>query len=202
MLATAMAVLVVMAGTAWGGTPDPDLSNVPNVLYIPGGTMEYVVHVESTEGPIDSAVVQLVFSAEAAGLICWCSGQSQPLIESTTNANGDASFFIAAGGCINPDSLVAADPPVEVIVNGFSLAEVGCVSPDAVDNNATYPWQGWDTEGICSAQTSDAILHTPPFSLGTYSFCSDLNGDNAVGLDDAILATPSLSLGFSCSQAP
>jgi hypothetical protein len=195
-----MAVLVVMAGTAWGGTPDPNLSVVPNVLFVPGGTLEYTVHIESTEGPIDSAVVQLVFSGEAAGLICWCNGQSEPLIESTTNASGDASFFIAAGGCVDPDSVTVS--PVEVIVNGFSLTFVGCVSPDAVDANATYPWNGWNPGGTCSAQTADAIYHTPNFSLGTYDFCSDMDSNGVVGLGDAIVATPSLSQGNACSQAP
>ena len=62
------------------------------------------------------------------------------------------------------------------------------MSPDAADANAVLPWQGWDPEGQCSAGFSDAILHTPPFALGNYSFCSDLDSDGFVSLGDAIMA--------------
>jgi len=194
-----------MVGTAWGAVPDPENSIIPNVVFVPGGTMEYVVHIESTTGPIDSALVQLIFASgvepdASSKIICWCSGQSQPLVEATTNASGDASFFIAAGGCVDPDSVSV--PPVEVVVNGFSLGFVGCVSPDAVDNDNVYPWNNWVTNGTCAAGTSDAIHHTVPFSLGTFEFCSDIDSSGDIGLADAQLSTAALGLGYSCTQAP
>jgi hypothetical protein len=190
---------ILWAGVASAGLPDPDFSDVPNVLYTPGASLEYTVYVGSPDGPVAGALVEIQFSEEAMALACWCSGQENSVIQGTTDGSGMASFFIGGGGCLDPDSL--SGPPVAVYADGRWLAEVGCVSIDVVDNNGNYPWQGWTPGGgICSAGTSDAIIHTPPFSLGNYSFCSDLDSDGAVTLSDAIVATPGLSNGFSCPQ--
>ena len=77
-------ILAISLGAAWGvagaGVPDPDLCTVPNVLTSPAHpntSLDYVVTVVGADGPIDSALVQLVFSAEAAGLVCWCTGQTR-----------------------------------------------------------------------------------------------------------------------------
>lgn len=184
--------------SAGAGLPDPDLSNVPKVLYVPNGSMEYVIYVGAPDGPVAGATVDIQFSDEAAGLLCWCTGQQQPIIQGTTNAAGMVSFFIAAGGCLDPAYL--SRPPVTVYANGFWLAEVGCVSPDAADGSALLPWEGWDPQGQCTAGFSDAILHTPPFALGTTDYCSDLDSDGVVGLSDAIMATPALSFGYTCQR--
>jgi len=188
---------IVGPGPAAGGLPDPDLSDVPNVIYTPGGTLEYTIFIGSADGPVAGATVDVEFSSEAASLLCWCTGQQNPIIQGTTDGAGLVSFFIDAGGCLDPDSLTA--PPVTVYANGFWMAEVGCVSPDVADENAVYPWQGWNPGTLCTAGFSDAILHTPPFALGTFAFCSDLDSDGIVSLGDAILATPPLSLGEACT---
>lgn len=196
-------VVIVMtlavAGAAFAGTPDPTLSTVPNVVVSPGGVMPYTVTVISAQGPVDGALVQLSFSTEAAGLVCWCQGQTQPLIEATTDASGVATFYISGGGCIDP-SLVSSPPAVTVYANGFLLKEVGVVSVDAVDANGLLPTDGWDPGGICTAGLLDATFHTPPIANGFYSFCTDLTSDGACDLDDAVAITPGLGAGWTCTQ--
>lgn len=195
----ALAAGLVLAGTAWAGEPDPSFSTVPNVLCTPGGTLEYVVNVASSEGPIDSAIVQLDFSTEAAGLMCWCTGQAQPLIEAVTDANGDATFFIAAGGCLDPDSLTTS-PVVEVTANGFFIGNAGVVSPDAVDDAGNWPWAPWDPLGNCTTGLSDVTRHTGPIKSGVYHYCSDFDSDGGITISDAVLATGAFSSGDACTQ--
>lgn len=194
-----LALSLAVAGAAFAGTPDPALSTVPNVVVSPGGVMSYVVTVVSAQGPVDGALVQLSFSTEAAGLVCWCQGQTQPLIEATSDASGLATFNISAGGCIDP-SLVSSPPAVTVYANGFVLKEVGVVSVDAVDGSGLLPTDGWAPGGICTAGLTDATFHTPAIANGFYSFCTDINSDGACNLDDAVAITPGLSAGWTCTQ--
>jgi len=192
---------VFAATVATAGVPDPNLSTVPNVLVSPGGVMGYTVTVISTEGPVDGALVQLSFSAEAAGLVCWCQGQTQPLIEGNTDASGVVTFNIAAGGCVDP-ATVTTPPAVEVFANGFFLKEVGVVSPDAVDDAGLLPIDGWNPGGVCTVGLSDASFHTSPLKTGAYSFCTDMDSDLDCDLDDAVALTPGIKLGYTCTQAP
>jgi hypothetical protein len=201
VLLTALVVGVAAVSVSFAGVPNPNLSTVPNVVTSPDGSLEYVVTVVGDEGPIDSALVQIVFSTEAAGLICWCTGQTQPLIQGATGPSGEASFFIAGGGCIDPDS-VTTPPAVEVWANATKLKEVGVVSVDAVDEFQKLPHQGWDPAGTCASGLADGVFHTPPLKLGAISFCSDMDSDGDVDLDDAVLLTPGLRLGPTCTQAP
>jgi len=193
-----LAAGILGAGIAEAGLPDPDYSNAPNVLYTPDASMEYKVYVGSPDGPVAGALVEIQFSDEAMSLACWCAGQPVAKVQAVTDGAGEASFFLSGGGCLDPDSLSA--PPATVYADGVWLAEVGCVSVDAVDNSALLPTQGWNPGGFCSAGTSDAIFHTAPFSLAIYNFCSDIDGDGSVGLSDAVLATPPLSLGANCAH--
>jgi hypothetical protein len=164
--------------------------------------MAYTVTVVSDEGPVDQALVQLAFSAEAAGLICWCTGQTQPLVETMTNVSGQATFFIAAGGCIDP-TLVSSPPAVEVFANGILLKEVGVVNVDAVDDAGRLPTDPGYSPGVqCAAGLSDATYHTNPVAFGVYTFCSDLDSDLDVDLDDAVAITPGLANGWACTVAP
>ena len=199
LLIAALVAGVLVAGSSFAGIPDPNLSVVGNVLYSPSGTTEYIVTVNGSSGPIDSATVQLVFSTEADGLICWCVGQTHPLIEATTDINGQAHFFIAAGGCIDP-SLVAAPPAVEVFANGIKLKEVGCVGPDAVDNGGILPTSGWSPGTYCTVSLSDATTHSPNIKGGIYAYCSDVNSDLAVDLTDAVILTEGIKTGFTCTK--
>jgi len=196
-----LAAGIAAAGLAWAGLPDASLSTVPNVLVSPDGTLEYMVTVVGESGPLDTALVQISFSTEAAGLVCWCTGQTKPLIEARTNASGQASFFIAGGGCLNPDS-VASPPAVEVYANGILLKEVGVVSPDAVDSDGFLPTQGWNTGMLCTAGLSDAARHTSPISSGQYDFCTDMDSDLDCDLEDAVAITPVLATGAACTRSP
>ena len=201
LLLAAVVAGVVMAGVANAGIPDPNLSDVPEVVFVPGGGLQYMVTVNGSEGPIDTATVQLVFSVEADGLIAWCTGQAHTnrIISAQTNASGIATFDIAAGGCIDP-ARTAGTPVVEVFANGIKLAEVGCVSPDVVDNNGILPTSGWVVGGIAVVGLSDAGFHTPAIKTGGFEYCTDLNSDGAIGLDDASILTPWVKGGNNCTS--
>lgn len=189
------------AGLAAANPPVPSRSTVPNVLVSPDGTLEYVVTVMGDAGPLDSAVVRLSFSPQASALVCWCTGQTKPIIEAVTDASGQASFFIAGGGCLNPDS-VASPPVVEVSANGVLLRDVGVVSPDVVDKEGFLATQGWNPGIFCTAGLSDAARHTSPISSGHYDFCTDVDSDMDCDIEDAVVITPVLASGAACTRAP
>jgi hypothetical protein len=188
------------ASVSLAGVPDPDLSTVPNVIVNPDGSFEYKVTVVGGDGPIDSALVQIVFSAETDGLLCWCTGQDHPVVEAFTDASGCAIFNIAAGGCID-SSLVASPPAVEVFANSIKIGEPGVVSPDVVDPSGNRAQEGWDPDGTCLVSAGDAVEHTPAIVNATLSFCTDLNSDGEVSPGDAVLITPAIVDGSSCTQA-
>lgn len=199
VLLLAIAVGVTGFSVANAGIPDPTFCDVPNVLVNPGGDLQYTVFVANSSGPIDSALVQIVFSTEVDGFLCWCVGQTHPLIQGYSNASGEATFNIAAGGCVDP-TLVGSPPAVEVLANGVSLAQVGVVGPDAVDDGGILPTSGWNPGGLCRVGLSDASRHTVPFSTFAYDYCSDLDSSGSVGLLDAVIATVPISTASACTQ--
>ena len=201
--------IAVLIGAAWGvagaGVPDPDLCTVPKVLTAPAhptAALDYVVTVVGVDGPIDSALVQLVFSAEAAGLVCWCTGQTQPIMEKYTDISGKAAFKIYGGGCLNPALTVS--PPVQVFANGLLLKSTGVGSVDPVDNGGRLPTTvGYLPGGSCSSALSDATYITPAIKSGSLtSYCTDLDDNGATGLTDAVLFTPAIKVGYTCTEAP
>jgi hypothetical protein len=197
LLGVLVAAMVVPAAV-YAGIPDPSLSDAPNVLYSPGGDLEYIVTVNGSSGPIADATVQLVFSGEADTLVAWCVGQTHPTIEATTDVNGEAHFFIGAGGCIDP-SQVAAPPAVEVFANGIKLNEVGAVSPDVVDAGGVLPWLGWNPGPITSVGGNDGSFLGQYFKTSVYNYCADLNSDGVVAGDDASLAGPAIKNSTGCT---
>ena len=198
--------LAVMAGAGQvsAGVPDPNLCTVPKVLTSPShpsAALDYVVTVVGADGPIDSALVQLVFSTEATNLVCWCTGQAKPIVEVYSNASGVARFQIFGGGCLNPSTVV--NPPVQVFANGILLREVGIASTDPVDNTGKTPNQvGYNPAGSCASALSDASFITPAIKTGAVNYCTDLDGDNDTDLTDAILFTPAIKAGYVCTEAP
>lgn len=197
LLGVLVAAMVVPVAV-YAGIPDPSLSDAPNVIYSPGGNLEYIVTVNGSSGPISGATVQVIFSTEADSLVQWCVGQTHPTIEAITDANGQAHFFIGAGGCIDP-SQVAAPPAVEVFAAGIKLNEVGGVSPDAVDNTGLLPWQGWNPGSTSGVSLTDASYHGEFFKSGAFNYCSDLNSDGIVAIDDASLAGSGIKNSESCT---
>lgn len=198
LAASLMFVLVpALASGMATGIPDPDQCTVPTVVFDPDGTVPYVVQVRDTDGdPIAGASVEISVPAAVDAMICWCSGQVHPVISATTDANGVATFTIIAGGCIDPDSL--GGPAIEVYASGVKLAEVGAVSPDAVDAFGLFPWQGWNPGGVCATGLSDAVLHNASIKIRKYSYCTDLDSDGRITLIDAVLVTKPIRLSYTC----
>ncbi len=199
VFAVALVAGALFAGQAAAGIPDGTLSEVGNITMTPGGSIEYVVTVNGSQGPVANSLVQIVFSAEADGLICWCAGQDHAAFSATTDAAGEARFFIAGGGCIDP-ALVAAPPAATVYADGIKLKEVGVVGPDAVDNSGLLPTEGWAPGVSCEVGLSDAALHSGAIKTGTYSFCSDMNSDLQVDLTDAVVLSVGIKAGSSCPR--
>jgi len=199
VLALATALGVLSAGLCFANIPDPSLSDVPNVVGSPQGTLPYTVTVVGSQGPVDTALVEIVFDAAADALVCWCTGQAHPVISGVTNAAGQVTFFIEAGGCVDPARL--GSTVAEVYANGILLNSVGLTSPDAVDGTGNLPTDGgYATGGVCTVGLSDATFHTGPISSGTYEFCSDMDSDLGVALADAVLLTTPISSGETCSE--
>jgi hypothetical protein len=147
--------------------------------------------------PISGALVEIKFSASVDAMVCWCPGQVHPIITGVTDVDGQATFYIFAGGCIDPDSV--ATPAIEIIADAVKLAEVGAVSVDAVDAVGLFPWQGWaPAGGSCSIGLADAVQHVPALSLRRYSFCSDFDADGRSTLVDAVLATVPIRASYVC----
>jgi len=191
-----------VASLSFAGLPDPALSNVPNVVMSPSGGLTYTVDVIAGDGPVDSSLVEIVFSTEVDNLICWCVGQDHTnrTISAFSNALGAADFNISGGGCVD-SSLVASPPAVQVFATGQLLGQVGVVSPDVVDGSgavATDPG-GWDPLGVCNVAVGDAVFHTSPIANSVYTFCTDMNSDNTVSLTDAVLITNDIANAASCS---
>jgi hypothetical protein len=167
--------------------PDPAQCSVPPVVVSPGGSMPYRVTVRDAGGiPLPGLEVRLEFSPEADSTLCWCAGQEHPTITAVTDTQGVATLRVAGGGCIPADLA-----PVRVFAGGVLLRAVGVVSPDV-----------WDTDGRqhpdCVVGLPDAVGHTGPVREMRYSFCSDLDGDGAVGLGDAVLLTDPVQAGHNC----
>jgi hypothetical protein len=189
---------LAFASPAFSNVPDPDFSIVPNIVYTGDATYPYTVTINSSTQPLEDVMVTIIFSPAADGLACWCSGQTHPSISAITDEFGEATFFIGGGGCLDPTRLGGL--VAEVFADGFKMAEPGAVSPDAVDDSGLLPTSGWNPGGTCSSGLTDAVFHTPPLSTGIYEFCSDINSDGSVLLQDAVLMTPYLALGTSCAE--
>ncbi len=205
--------LLMLASTPAAGAgpcsvPDPGYSTVPNCLGIsPDGSLAYTVTIAACNGPIAAAAVQLRFTTVGDTLICWCAtvpGPRPRVFSATTNANGVATFNIAAGGCIQYNLAAIPGPlkfAAEVFADGIKYQECGTVSPDAVDAAGRLPTNTqslWDPAGVCATGLSDAVKHTTPLATATYNWCTDLNCDLVVGLSDATLLTPYLASSSSC----
>lgn len=195
--------LITFCNIADAGVPDPLLSTVPNVVTSPDGSMGYTVNVAGSGGPIDSSLVQIVFSAECQSYLCWCVGQVYaPSIDDYTDALGDVTFNIAAGGCVDPTLLVSDPYCARVFADGVQLADVGIVSSDRVDPGGLDATSGWNPGGTCLVASNDGVAFTPPFVSNIYEFCSDINSDLLVNATDAVIVTPGIVSNSSCTQAP
>lgn len=186
LLVAAAALTVATVATA--GIPDCTLSTIPNVVACPGGTMPTTFTIVSTSGPINGATVELRYTAGGDAAACWCTGQVHPTISGVTNASGQVTFNVAAGGCLNP-ATIAGGVAIRVYVNNIACKEIGQVSPDVASTLAPP----------CTVSLSDAVQFTGPLASNTYSFCFDLNSDLSVGLTDAVLFTSPAAIAATCN---
>jgi hypothetical protein len=187
LVAAAFAVLCAAEVRAAGA--DAAMSTLPNVRVVPSGGLIYQVTIRDAIGAVCPFVaVDLFWPPAAVAVTCVCPGSPIPLVGAVTNAVGVATFYIAAGGCINP---ATAGTGVDILVGGVFLATVGQVSPDFVDA------AGAPTPN-CVVGLADAVSFTGPISTGTYPFCTDLNSDLATSLTDAVLLTPFVMIAGIC----
>ena len=195
--------LITFCNNADAGVPDPALSTAGNVIVSPAAAITYTVNVAGSGGPIDSSLVQIVFSSECQSYLCWCVGQVySPSIDQYSDALGDANFNIAAGGCVDPAVLVSDPYCARVFADGVLLAEVGVVSSDRVDGSGVEAPNGWNPAGTCIVASNDGVSFTSAIVTNTYEFCTDINSDLLVNATDAVTLTPDIVANSSCSQQP
>ncbi|NNF07115.1 MAG: hypothetical protein HKN21_10175 [Candidatus Eisenbacteria bacterium] len=192
---------MLVSAPAMATIPDPAFSNAPGFMTVtPDGSFGYTVNVANSGGPLSGSFVQIVVSGPADGLVCWCTGQTHPVIDELTNASGDATFFVAGGGCITATGLGAT--VAEVFADGILLGQIEINSPDVVDAAGfvnTDP--GYTGDPTCNVGLSDAVFHTAPISLGQSEPCSNFTDpfNDAVSLSDAVIVTPYIVNGTSCN---
>jgi len=204
------AALVGLGSTGGGASaqiPEPDESHVPDhVTITPDGAFEYAVQIIRYGAPVADVSVVIRFSATATRLIAWSDGagdvpshpetEAEPYREYTrvTDANGEAGFHIAGGGCIEISDFPSPIYIAQVRAGGVILMEPQVNSPDAVDDGGrlctdlgTCIEQG----GFTSVSASDAAYHAPSVKQGLVNPCSDFTepfGDAITAADATVLA--------------
>ena len=186
------------AQVAVAAAPDPACTTVHHLIVDPGGYLPYVVEVKGGDGcePCPAVEVTLTFDAAGDGFMCWCTTQEHPVISATTDAEGKATFYIAAGGCLDPADGLGS---VEVAADGVVLATVGAISPDVVDNASVLP-PDWDPGDFCAVRLTDAVWFTPFFRGGAFEFCTDFNQSGTNDLGDLVIISPPIKRGDFCAH--
>lgn len=188
-----LAALALFVAPVHANIPDPGLSTTDDVIRLlpanPGGanvlsTTSITVVVNGPSGPVIGSNVEVRFSAFSEPLICWCSGQAHPIASGTTDGTGTVVFQIFGGGCVDPaDANASAAVVAEVFADGIKLAELGAVSYDVV-NTAGEFYDGSNFDLSCATGLSDATFHSSAI-VGSYNYCSDMDGDGDVDVSDA-----------------
>lgn len=188
---------------ALANIPDPELCDCPSILTItPDGSFSYTVTINGPIGPVIGSLVEIRVSAQADPVVCWCIGQVHPSITAVTNSAGDATFNIAGGGCVTAAGLGGGAIVAQVFADGIELCQVEINSPDAVDSNGFLPTDDdYVGDASCLVGLSDAVFHTGPIASGTAELCSNFSDpfDDTVALIDAIIVTPYIVGGTSCT---
>lgn len=208
-----MTLLLAAAGlfattAAFANIPDPNLSDVPGTVTITGdGSFGYTVIVRGPQGGVASANVELRFTATAGVFIPFCTGQSITL-SATADGNGQATFFVAGGGCMPQDAWdndldLAGIAIGQVFADGIELARIDVNSPDVVDNGGflAYEKPQFDPLGQNTVNISDAVFHTGPIVNQLAEFCSNFTEpfDDLVGIADATLVTGYILGAVGCT---
>jgi hypothetical protein len=229
LLILCLVALSASATGSLANIPDPDLSEVPEFLTLtPASTggegIELVafpltVSVIGQGGPVANALVELEFSEAADKLITWCDGSTHPLVTGVSNANGDVTFVFYGGGCVTPGAFGGPTYIWQARANGIVLQEGAVNSPDAVDTRGRTVTQNNQNNapanyvpncdlippitGVPSATVglSDAVYHTPAYSLSQPNECSKYLPPFQAGatLGDAQLFTPFAKEAGTCA---
>jgi len=215
-LTVLVGLAAALAVPAFANIPDAGLSTVPGnlVLYqrsdviVPPNT-SISVNIQGAQGPVNGANVEIRVSAFADPLACWCVSngfagdaaalpQAHPIVSGTTDILGNVSFTILGGGCVDPARL--GEVVADVLADGIPMAQIGMNSPDAVNGSGDLPTEdGYVAPAVCETALSDGVFHTGPIANALPEFCTDLDGDGAVGGPDAVLLTPSITNAASCT---
>ncbi len=197
------------------GDPDPSLSITPVVVVAPpigdpGDEMATTVQVNSANGPVAGATVELRFSTQAQTLLGWCDGVPLQSVTGVTDMNGMVRLHAYAGGSLAPfvwpnvghsghPAVAVAPWPATIHVDGELFGRSWIVSPDISDASGHLvhetDWQG----GVLEVSIGDAIAFTPFIANEWFDYGRDLNGDGRVTLSDAILLTGYINNYASCS---
>ena len=215
----------VLAAVASAGPP-PIYSNVPDAIVLSPGSRYagnpiggFTVHVEGPLGPTAGMFVEVEISADADVLVSWCkaphggaSGQVHPILTGFTDANGNITFEMYGGGCLDPNDFFGATFIAQVRAEGIVLDEPFINSPDVVNEQGQKATDTPPTGGvkrcdlvnavnIAQVSLSDAVYHTQPIKAGLREACTKFtppfNGN--VGVSDAVFLTPYVKNGNACN---
>lgn len=229
MRAWALAVPVLIMVPASAGAGDdywPNLSNVPDAITLSPGSRYpanpiggFTVHVEGPLGPVDGSFVELEIASDADLLVSWCkaphggaSGQVHPILTGFTDGNGNITFEVYGGGCLDPADYFGPTFIAQVRADGIVLDEPFINSPDVVNNQGKKATDAPPAGGLrrcdqandvdmAQVSLSDAVYHTLPIKIARRESCTKFtppfNGN--VGVSDAVFLTPYIKNGNVCS---
>jgi hypothetical protein len=218
--------LLVCATGVFASIPNPEASDVPDVIVLSPGVRyagnsvgQYTIVARGANlAVIPNAQVEIEISPGADAIVGWCqapyggvSGQTHPIIVGVTNVSGVASFEFYGGACLDPTDFFGASFIAQVRVNGIVMKEPTINSPDVVNSGGKKATDVPPPVGArrCdivatfpSAQVSlsDAVFHTRPIKLGLKEFCTKFTPpfNAAVGLTDAVVLTPYIKNSNFC----
>ena len=217
---------IVGSATAAAGPPPINLSNVPDAMTLSPGSRYaanpiggFTVHVEGPLGPTEASFVEVEVSSDADVLVSWCqaphggaSGQVHPILTGFTDANGNITFEVYGGGCLDPADFFGATFIVQVRADGIVLDEPFINSPDVVNEQGQKATDTPPTGGvkrcdsvndlsIAQVSLSDAVYHTQPIKAGLREACTKFTPPYSgnVGVSDAVFLTPYVKNGSVCN---
>jgi hypothetical protein len=164
--------------------PDCALNTIPNIIATPNGTTPTTFVIYGVNGPIEGVLVELRYETQADAQACWCSGQVHPIISGVTNVEGEVTFHVSGGGCL--DTTVHPNA-IGVYLNNIPCKIIGQVSPDIISSTV-----------LCAVGLNDAVRFTFPLATASYEFCCDLNSDLQVGLTDGVILAASAGSAAPC----